>query len=710
MIEFSELQPRFPLKSDRLIGYSEDKEVVIIEQPEAILPVDVVRYDSNNNLPVRGNIILNNDSKLLGTTTSNSQINLIECSRFSDDNHPIVDIGSTTAHVNISTVDRPTIQLQGEAGSHDHEIAFLADITESENKTNAKIESIETDINGLEGKVSTTELDITELQEKVSEQDTAINKAEQDISKLQTDVTGINTSIENIEGNITDINDEINLINDKVENVENEIGLVKDDITNIKNEITGIQDGYVKNGLNKSNIQVSSPIIQLNASEGANSGLSLAAGTITLSGQSINTTITGDINLTTSSGEVKVKGNPILSDGEGRNFLSDNGTYLPVVTDENFDETLNQHFKDAQFDNVSLQVSGNMTQTAQGNVTITSGQTLSLNGTTVQVNGSPVVTQSGLTDYAKTDYVNDQITETKALIPTKTSDIINDSGFITSSSNVASATKLQNSRTIWGQNFDGTGDISGPMSNISTITSSGAAFIGGSVYCGGKTAAGDGKAGVVIGGGGDLNVVNSGNPIINFYNNLSTSPTNIITSTNNGISLTSNVIAPSFNSVNIINSGTGTNYLSDDGSYKELSTPTLTRIANLNADTEIIPESGLITLSNTLTIPEDGYYVLTLAAHFYSVTESLSSITSTRDLWNVIFFGLRREGGAAQFYEKVNVNKIGKDNAPQSYIGYALQLTAGDYVSFAQGLEGNTSSVFSDGWVYCVAVRYRAQQ
>lgn len=38
------------------------------------------------------------------------------------------------------------------------------------------------------------------------------------------------------------------------------------------------------------------------------------------------------------------------------------------------------------------------------------------------------------------------------------------------SSNVASATKLQNSRTLWGQSFDGTANVSGNMSNVGSIT------------------------------------------------------------------------------------------------------------------------------------------------------------------------------------------------------------------------------------------------
>lgn len=45
-------------------------------------------------------------------------------------------------------------------------------------------------------------------------------------------------------------------------------------------------------------------------------------------------------------------------------------------------------------------------------------------------------------------------------VPTKTSEITNDSGFITDSANVASATKLKTARGIDGVKFDGTADIS----------------------------------------------------------------------------------------------------------------------------------------------------------------------------------------------------------------------------------------------------------
>lgn len=46
--------------------------------------------------------------------------------------------------------------------------------------------------------------------------------------------------------------------------------------------------------------------------------------------------------------------------------------------------------------------------------------------------------------------------------------------FVTKDGNVASATKLQTSRTIWGQSFDGTASVSGNMTGVGSITMSGA--------------------------------------------------------------------------------------------------------------------------------------------------------------------------------------------------------------------------------------------
>ncbi|MCM1219094.1 MAG: hypothetical protein NC548_31820 [Lachnospiraceae bacterium] len=50
--------------------------------------------------------------------------------------------------------------------------------------------------------------------------------------------------------------------------------------------------------------------------------------------------------------------------------------------------------------------------------------------------------------------------------------------------NVYSATKLQTPRTLWGQNFDGTGNVSGSLSGVGDITASGTIYTDGSLYAG----------------------------------------------------------------------------------------------------------------------------------------------------------------------------------------------------------------------------------
>ena len=58
------------------------------------------------------------------------------------------------------------------------------------------------------------------------------------------------------------------------------------------------------------------------------------------------------------------------------------------------------------------------------------------------------------------------------------------------SSNVASATKLQNSRTIWGQSFDGTGNVSGALTGVTSITASSTIQTSGNIIASGDLTAG----------------------------------------------------------------------------------------------------------------------------------------------------------------------------------------------------------------------------
>lgn len=89
---------------------------------------------------------------------------------------------------------------------------------------------------------------------------------------------------------------------------------------------------------------------------------------------------------------------------------------------------------------------------------------------------------------SKPSYSWSEITS-KPTIPTNNNQLTNGAGYITSSGsitgNAATATKLATSRTIWGQSFNGSANVSGAMTGVTTITASGA------ISCGSLTASGE---------------------------------------------------------------------------------------------------------------------------------------------------------------------------------------------------------------------------
>ena len=78
--------------------------------------------------------------------------------------------------------------------------------------------------------------------------------------------------------------------------------------------------------------------------------------------------------------------------------------------------------------------------------------------------------------------------------------------------NAASATKLQTPRTIWGQSFDGTANVSGNMYNVGSINASGAATLGSTLAVTGRLSANGGIYTTDISGNGQaLYLGNSNN-------------------------------------------------------------------------------------------------------------------------------------------------------------------------------------------------------
>lgn len=113
------------------------------------------------------NIVLENDHKLLGTDLNGVQHNLAECSRFTDNGHPIIDMGGAGTHFNTNSVDRPTCQIAAEPGENAHHYAFLEDFTD-QNKpffgdlstTGSSLTVKFGKITALISKISTTEVQV----------------------------------------------------------------------------------------------------------------------------------------------------------------------------------------------------------------------------------------------------------------------------------------------------------------------------------------------------------------------------------------------------------------------------------------------------------------------------------------------------------------------------------------------------------------------
>lgn len=82
---------------------------------------------------------------------------------------------------------------------------------------------------------------------------------------------------------------------------------------------------------------------------------------------------------------------------------------------------------------------------------------------------------SRLSEQKQADW-NETDSSSKAFVknkPIDVSDFVNDAGYVTASDNVATATKLATSRTLWGQSFDGSGNVSGRITGVPSIAANG---------------------------------------------------------------------------------------------------------------------------------------------------------------------------------------------------------------------------------------------
>lgn len=82
-----------------------------------------------------------------------------------------------------------------------------------------------------------------------------------------------------------------------------------------------------------------------------------------------------------------------------------------------------------------------------------------------------------------------QGTQLKSTVPTGTAPLVVSSTTTVANLVAEKASQLLTARTIWGQNFDGSGDISGAISNITTISASALATLAGGIALGTSTKA-----------------------------------------------------------------------------------------------------------------------------------------------------------------------------------------------------------------------------
>lgn len=91
-----------------------------------------------------------------------------------------------------------------------------------------------------------------------------------------------------------------------------------------------------------------------------------------------------------------------------------------------------------------------------------------------------VANQLAFSGYSTLSY--DGSTAVTIPIPNNTSQLTNGAGYITDSGsitgNAGTATALQNSRTIWGQSFNGTANVTGSLSSVTDVAMSGTLSIG----------------------------------------------------------------------------------------------------------------------------------------------------------------------------------------------------------------------------------------
>ena len=183
----------------------------------------------------------------------------------------------------------------------------------------------------------------------------------------------------------------------------------------------------------------------------------------TLWGQSFDGTANVSGNMT-GVGTISANGNNAITKttGEDAAFMATNSNgSIALLTSTNrgvYDNTGNSWL---------IYTNGTNTMLPRGNVgigTTTPGYKLEVNGT---LKATKFYLSSNI--YFDLDSSNNVRLSGATLYGYATQEWVTEKGYITANDNVASATKLKNARTLWGQSFDGTGNVSGNMSSVGSV-------------------------------------------------------------------------------------------------------------------------------------------------------------------------------------------------------------------------------------------------
>lgn len=87
----------------------------------------VVKYNSNGDIEVEGNIIMKNNGKLLGKLPNGTDHVLIESATYGTGESAVtqVEVGNELVHLNFNSANRPSLDLPS---SQKEDIAYVSDI------------------------------------------------------------------------------------------------------------------------------------------------------------------------------------------------------------------------------------------------------------------------------------------------------------------------------------------------------------------------------------------------------------------------------------------------------------------------------------------------------------------------------------------------------------------------------------------------------